>query len=97
MAGHLASYHIVAACVLIVTFAVLGLPLTVGGALAGLGFSAATHAVIDRRWLVRAILHAARAPKFAAAATPVCGMYAADQALHKLALLGSALLIAMLS
>ena len=97
MAGHLASYHAIAAFLLIVTFVVLGLPLTVGGALAGLGFSAATHAVIDRRWPVRAILHATRAPKFAAATTPVCGMYAADQALHKVALLGSALLIAVLS
>ena len=55
---------------------------------------AATHALLDRRWPVRAILRTTRSPKFAATLAPVCGMYAADQALHQLALLVSALLIA---
>lgn len=94
MAGHLLSYHAVAAFVVVGTFSVLGLPLTLGGTLAGLGFSAVTHAFLDRRWPVRAVLHAARAPQFAAATTPVCGAYQADQALHYLALGVSALLIA---
>jgi hypothetical protein len=94
MAGHLAAYHTTAVVVLVGTFALLDLPLTWAGATAGIGFSAATHALLDRRWPVRAILRTTRSPKFAATLAPVCGMYAADQALHQLALLVSALLIA---
>jgi Protein of unknown function (DUF3307) len=94
MVGHLAGYHAVAAVLLVGTFAVLGLPLTVVGTLAGLGFSVFTHAVLDRRRPVRALLRALGSPRFAETTTPVCGVYAADQALHQVALLGSALLIA---
>ncbi len=94
MAGHLAGYHAVAAVLLVGTFAVLGLPLTVLGTMAGLGFSVLTHAVLDRRRPVRALLRALGSPRFAETTTPVCGAYAADQALHQLALLVSALLIA---
>lgn len=95
LAGHLGVYHALAAVLLVAVFALLGLPLTVTGAIAGLAFSAATHALFDRRWPVAAILRACRAPKFAETVTPVCGMYAADQALHHLALLMSALLVAV--
>ncbi len=94
--GHLLGYHLVLAAALLGTAAVLRLPLTASGVLAGLAFSALTHAVLDLRWPVRGILRAARSPLFAAATTPVCGLYTADQALHKLALLGSALMIATL-
>jgi hypothetical protein len=94
MAGHLATYHAWAGGLLIGAFVLLGLPLTVPGLTAGLAFSAATHALLDRRWPVRAILRATGSPLFAEATTPVSGMYAADQALHQLALLISALLIA---
>jgi hypothetical protein len=96
MLGHLAGYHATAAVVVVGTGAVLGLPLTVRGVLAGLAFSAVTHGLLDRRWPVRAILRAAGSPGFAEATAPVCGIYAADQALHKLALLISALLMAAL-
>jgi Protein of unknown function (DUF3307) len=94
MVGHLAGYHAVAAVLLVGAFAVLGLPLTVAGTVAGLGFSVLTHAVLDRRTPVRSLLRALGAPRFAETTTPVCGVYAADQALHQLALLVSALLIA---
>jgi hypothetical protein len=94
MAGHLAGYHAVAAVLLVGAFAVLGLPLTVVGTVTGLGFSMLTHAVLDRRRPVQTVLRALGAPRFAETTTPVCGVYAADQALHQLALLVSALLIA---
>lgn len=94
MAGHLLGYHLVVAATLLATAALLDLPLTFLGLSAGLAFSAATHAFLDLRWPVRAILRATRSPAFAEATSPVCGMYAADQALHKLALLVCALLIA---
>jgi Protein of unknown function (DUF3307) len=93
MAGHLLTYHAAAALLLVGTFAVLRLPLGVPGLLAGLAFSAATHGWLDRRWPVRGLLRAMRAPKFAEATTPVFGLYQADQALHQLALLVCALLI----
>jgi hypothetical protein len=96
MLGHLAGYHTVSAVVLVGTGAVVGVPLTVAGVLAGLGFSAVTHAFLDRRWPVRAILRATRSTEFARATAPVCGIYAADQALHQLCLLISALLVAEL-
>jgi hypothetical protein len=96
MAGHLLGYHAIAAVLLVATFALLGLPLTLVGTLAALGFSALTHAVLDRRNPVRVLLRALGSPRFAETTTPVCGLYAADQALHHLALLVSALLIALL-
>jgi hypothetical protein len=94
MAGHLAAYHTAALVALLGTFWVLDLPLPWTGLVAGLGFSALTHGLLDRRWPVRAILAATRSDKFAATVTPVSGMYAADQALHYLALLVSALFVA---
>ena len=96
MAGHLLTYHLAAAALLVGTFAVLGLPLTVTGLLAGLALSAVTHGLLDRRWPVRAMLRAVRASKFAQATSPVCGMYQADQAWHRLALLASALALTSL-
>ncbi len=93
MAGHLAGYHVTMAVLLVGTTAVLRLPLSGWGIAAGLAFSVATHALLDRRWPVRALLRATGSPNFAELTTPVCGMYAADQALHLLALLVSALLI----
>ena len=96
MAGHLAGYHAMAGVLVVGTGAVLELPLTVAGVVSGLAFSALTHGLLDRRWPVRALLRATGSPRFAEATAPVCGVYAADQALHKLALLVSALLIASL-
>jgi hypothetical protein len=94
MAGHLLGYHLCALVILIGTALVLRLPLRPGGVALAIGFSAVTHALLDLRWPVRALLRATGAPRFAAATTPVCGLYAADQALHRLALLISALLLA---
>jgi hypothetical protein len=96
MLGHLAGYHVTALLLLGVTFTLLGLPLPLAGAAAGLAFSAVTHAALDRRWPVKAILRLLRSPQFAETTSPVCGMYAADQALHHGALLVSALLVASL-
>jgi hypothetical protein len=96
MVGHLAGYHLAAAVAVVGTCVALGLPLTVRGVGAGLLFSALTHGLLDRRWPVRAILRAIGSPRFAETTAPVCGMYAADQALHKAALLVSALLTAVL-
>lgn len=93
MAGHLAGYHVTVAVLLVTTTALLRLPLSPWGIAAGLAFSVVTHAVLDRRWPVRALLRATGSPNFAELTTPVCGMYAADQALHLAALLVSALLI----
>jgi Protein of unknown function (DUF3307) len=94
MAGHLCTYHALAAVLLASAFALLRLPLGGPGLAAGLAFSAVTHGLLDRRWPVRALLRATRAARFAETTTPVSGMYAADQAMHYLALLISALLIA---
>ena len=94
MAGHLAGYHLTVTVLLVATTALLGLPLSPWGIAAGLAFSAGTHAILDRRWPVRAILRRLGSPQFAESTGPVCGLYAADQALHQLSLLGSALLIA---
>ena len=96
MAGHLAGYHVAAAALLLGTFSVLDLPLTWLGVAAGLAFSALTHGLLDRRWPVRALLVRTGSARFAESTAPVCGMYAADQALHQAALLISALLIALL-
>ncbi len=96
MAGHLIGYHVTALVVLLGTAWVLRLPLTVAGVAAAIGFSLVTHGLLDLRWPVLALLRATGSPRFAEATTPVCGLYAADQALHRLALLISALLLATL-
>lgn len=96
MVGHLLGYHVTAAAMLLGTAAAVGMPLTTAGVVAGLAFSAITHGILDRRWPVAAVLRATGAPNFARATTPLSGMQAADQALHQLALLISALFIAAL-
>jgi hypothetical protein len=96
MAGHLLAYHVAVGAVLALVAVVLNLSLSVTGLVAGLVFSAVTHAVLDRRHLVRAVLRGTRSPGFAEQTSPVCGMYVADQALHWLCLLVSALLVATL-
>lgn len=96
MAGHLVAYHLAVGAILALVAVVLQVPLTAGGVLAGLGFSAVTHALLDRRHLVRRVLQATGSPRFAEQTSPVCGMYVADQALHWLCLLISALLVAAL-
>jgi Protein of unknown function (DUF3307) len=96
MAGHLLTYHLTAGAVLAGTALTLELPLSATGLVAGFGFSVVSHAILDRRTPVRRLLRLTRSPVFAEQTSPVCGMYVADQALHWLSLLISALLIARL-
>jgi hypothetical protein len=77
MAAHVARYHLAMATLLLVPVLRDGWP--AGKAFAVLLVSAGTHAVIDRRWPVRALLRAAGSPGFA---TVEWGVIAVDQALH---------------
>jgi hypothetical protein len=76
LAAHVAGCHLVMGPLLL-------LPVRDGWpaskALAVLAASAATHALIDRRWPVRALMRVAGSPGFA---TIEWGVIAADQALH---------------
>ncbi|MEV0565124.1 DUF3307 domain-containing protein [Dactylosporangium sp. NPDC050588] len=94
LAGHLLTYHVTITAALLLTCAALRLPLSPAGVGAGVVFSALTHGLLDRRWPVRAVLRATGSPRFADTTSPVCGMYVADQALHQVSLLISALLVA---
>ena len=77
LAGHLARYHSVMGLLLLLPVLRDGWP--TWKALTVLAVSAASHAVIDRRWPVRALLRAAGSPAFA---TVEWRVIAADQALH---------------
>jgi hypothetical protein len=94
--AHVGTYHATALVMLVITAVALHMPLTVTGMVAGLGFSAVTHAILDRRWPVRWILQHTGSAAFADRMSPICGMYLADQALHYGCLWISALLIAAL-
>ncbi len=96
MALHVGIYHVIATVMLLVAFVGLGLGTPVRGLIAGLAFSAVTHAFLDRRWPVRLILTRMGSPTFAVMQSPVNGMYVADQALHYACLWISAILIARL-
>ncbi|MDP9796475.1 hypothetical protein J2S43_004987 [Catenuloplanes nepalensis] len=96
MLGHLTAYHATAGVVLFVTAWALQLQLTWFGVTAGLLFSVITHAILDRRAVVRLVLQHTGSREFADQTTPVCGMYVADQSLHWACLLISALLMARL-
>jgi hypothetical protein len=89
--AHVAQYHLVLAAMLAVAGWVLTLPLSPVGVVAGLGFSAVTHAVLDRRWPVVWILRHTGSAPFAETEQ---GRYVADQSLHVAALWVAALLIA---
>jgi hypothetical protein len=77
LAAHVAGYHLVMALLLLLPVLRDGWP--AGKALAVPAVSAASHAVIDRRWPVRALLRVAGSPGFA---TVEWGVVAVDQALH---------------
>ncbi|MEV4462765.1 DUF3307 domain-containing protein [Micromonospora echinofusca] len=94
--GHVLAYHLVVAVMLAVAIAALNLPVTALGLAAGMGFSAVSHALLDRRWLVRWLLIHTGSPDFADRQSPICGMYLADQSLHSACLWVSALLVACL-
>jgi hypothetical protein len=93
---HVGTYHVTALVMLLVAFNTLDLTVTTTGIAAGIGFSAVTHAFLDRRWPVRWILQHTGCSAFADRQAPICGMYLADQALHYACLWVSALLIAAL-
>lgn len=94
MAGHIAGYHLTAAAMLTVASRALGLRLAPRRVLAGLAVSAATHALLDRRWPVRWINQATGSPAFADLQVPLNGPYLTDQALHYGCLWLAALIIA---
>jgi hypothetical protein len=77
LTAHVASYHLLMGLLLLIPVVRDGWP--AGKALAALAVSATTHAVIDRRWPVRALMRAAGSPGFA---TLEWGVIAVDQALH---------------
>lgn len=91
--GHVFDYHLVMLAMLLATMLVLNLPVTLTGFLLALGFSAVTHAFLDRRWPVKWVLEHTGSPKFAEMLTPLWGIYAADQGLHYLSLWVAALLL----
>lgn len=91
--GHVLQYHLVMIAMLFVTFNALNLPITVLGFILAITFSAATHAILDRRWPVKWILEHTGSPEFAKMQQPLCGMYLADQGLHWFCLWISALLL----
>jgi hypothetical protein len=81
-ARHVATYAAAQAAALLLIAVVA--PLTLAGAAAAVTVSAATHAVIDRRWIVRAVIRAKRCESWAE------GPYLIDQSLHVAALLVAA-------
>jgi Protein of unknown function (DUF3307) len=88
LAAHVASYHLIVGLLLLLPVVRDGWP--AGKALVTLTVSAMTHAVIDRRWPVRALMRAAGSPGFA---TVEWGVIAVDQALHLFILAMLALLL----
>jgi hypothetical protein len=95
--AHVGQYHLVMLALLGLADAALPLTMSWAGMMAGLGFSAVTHAFLDRRWPVRWLLRATGSPEFAQlSASGLNGMYLADQALHALALLVATGLITLL-
>jgi hypothetical protein len=81
-ARHVLSY-VAVQTVAVLLMAVVA-PFTAAGAVAALTISGATHAVVDRRWIVRAIVRAKRCADWAD------GPYLIDQSLHVAALLVAA-------
>jgi Protein of unknown function (DUF3307) len=77
LGAHVARYHLIMGLLLLLPILRDGWP--AGNALVVLTVSAATHAFIDRRWPVRALMRAVGSPGFA---TVEWGVIAADQALH---------------
>lgn len=98
LARHVGAYHLIQIVMVGLTVAVLGLPLSLPGALAGMAISAGTHLLWDRRTPVRWVLDHVGAPRFARLADHgLNGMYLADQALHVACLWAAALTVVALS
>lgn len=86
--SHVLGYTVTQAIAVVLAFAGLGAPVPWYGAAAALSWSAATHAVIDRGWLVRALLRLKGAQAWSD------GRYLIDQSLHIGTLLVGAILVA---
>ncbi|MEV7212318.1 hypothetical protein AB0O31_04415 [Kitasatospora cineracea] len=95
--AHVAQYHLVMAAVLALVRLFIPLPLSPGGTATAFAWSMATHAWLDRRWPVRWLLRHVGSAAFAELRSAgLNGMYLADQALHKGALLVAAILVTRL-
>lgn len=86
--SHVLGYTLTQAVAIVVAFGGLGVAVPWYGAAAALCWSGATHAVIDRGWLVRALL------KLKGAQAWDAGRYLIDQSLHIALLLIGAVLVA---
>lgn len=93
---HVFAYHVVLSTMWLLTIMVFDLPVSGLGFILALLFSAITHAILDRRWLVRWILEKTGSPNFAKMQSPINGMYQGDQALHWFCLWISVLILAIL-
>jgi len=93
---HVVVYHLILLAMLLITVFILSIPATVVGVVLAIGFSAISHAILDRRWPVKWILDRIGSGEFAKMQTPLFGMYLADQGLHYFCLWVSALLFAVL-
>ena len=71
MTGHIGSYHAAQVAALAASDRALGLCLSPRRVAIAVGFSAATHAFLDRRWPVRRALELTGSPGFAAPRTTV--------------------------
>lgn len=65
MAGHVGSYHAVQLAALTVGDRTLGLHLSPSRTAVAVAISAATHALLDRRWPVKYVMEATGSPGFA--------------------------------
>jgi hypothetical protein len=92
MAGHILTYHLCVGAAL-AALLLVDVRFTWPGVVAGLGFSAVTHAFLDRRWPVRWLLEHTGSKAFAESTTPLHGVYLSDQSLHLACLFVSALLV----
>ncbi|WP_174545645.1 hypothetical protein [Nocardiopsis dassonvillei] len=90
LAGHIASYHAVQAAGLLVANRALGLKLRPGRVAAGIAVSAATHALVDRRRIVRWLMDNTGSADFRQRG----GAAHVDQALHHACLWVAALVMA---
>jgi hypothetical protein len=94
MAGHVGSYQLIQLIAVETVLVASGMVCSRRTKITGAIISAVTHAVLDRRWPVKVILERTRSPQFAEMATPLNGMYLADQALHHGFLFVAALVMA---
>lgn len=95
--AHVATYHLTLIALGSLAWLVLPLHWTPAGIITALVWSALTHAIVDRRWPARRLLHHIRSPRFAELASGgMHGIYLADQAIHHLALLVAAVMLTII-